>query len=117
MSMVAGTIMMINDGMPSYLVKYEDAVANFLTVKMHKHANETALGTLLRTMKNDFDLDNLRLDELASIKLHGQIGSLYVFKLVAPIEVLAENGYKFVEASNLHALLETVDMSSAPKLL
>ncbi|MCM0598598.1 hypothetical protein [Periweissella fabalis] len=117
MSMVAGTIVMINDGMPLYLVKYVGEIASFLTVKMHKHAGDTALGTLLRAMQKDFDINNLRLDELDSINVDNQIGSLYVFNIVEPIEMLPNNGYKFVEASSLHSLLETVDMSSAPKLL
>lgn len=117
MSMVAGTIMMITDGMPSYLVKCEDVGFSFLKVKMHKRAGDTALGTLLEAMENDFDINNLRLDELASINFDNQIGSLYVFCPVEPIELLNENGYKFMEASSLHTLLETVDMSSAPKLL
>lgn len=116
MAMVAGTIMVINDGMPSYLVVREnDGIeAKFLNVEYEKPDDTTPLGTLLSVMSNTFNIDYLRLDELAIIEANGKIGSLYVFQTVKPISLPMDSSFKFVEASKLHHLLETVDMSGAP---
>lgn len=114
MTIVAGTIITINDGMPSYLVVNNDSEFKFLKVKYNKDETTTPLGHLLKVMKLDFVLDDLRLDELAIINMENQIGSLYVFNTVSEIQLPSDSPYKFVEASKLHALLEKVDMSSAP---
>lgn len=115
MTMVAGTIITINDGMPSYLVvNNSNNELNFLKVEYHKDESTTPLGHLLEVMKRDFILDDLRLDELAIINIDNQIGSFYVFNAVNKIQLSKDSQYKFVEASKLHSLLEQVDMSSAP---
>lgn len=118
MTLVAGTIVVVREGMPSYLVVKNNEQVNFFSAKMHKHRNETALGTIIQALKPYFNIDNLRLDELTSVKIQKEMCSLYVFKVVNfNLIELADNNFKFVEASNIHTLLETVDMSAAPKLL
>lgn len=118
MSIVAGTIAAIQDGMPYYLVVNTDNHFSFFTAKMHAHENDTALGAVLEAMKPHFAIEDFRLDELTSVTIDGKLSSLFVFTTtdLAAIQ-LDGTDFEFVQASGLHSLLETVDMGSAPQLL
>ena len=118
MTLVAGTIVVIKEGMPSYLVVKDQKQVSFFSAKMHKHRNETALGTIIKAFEPYFVIDNLRLDELTSVRIQNEMCSLYVFEVVDFSLVKSQNdNFEFVEASSIHNLLETVDMNAAPKLL
>ncbi|QBO36815.1 hypothetical protein EQG49_10250 [Periweissella cryptocerci] len=118
MSIVAGTIAVIQDGMPYYLVVNNDNHYDFFTAKMHAHEGDTALGALLAAMEPHFVIDDLRLDELTSVTINDKLSSLFVFTTTDFAEVqLDSTNFEFVQASGLHSLLETVDMGTAPQLL
>lgn len=116
MSMVAGTVMVINDGMPSYLVKknVQNNEFDFLKIKFDKKNEITPLGVILNALKEYVVLDNLRIDELTSLNVTDKMISLYVFIPVDKVNLLKKEDLLFVEASKLHKLLEEVDMSSVP---
>lgn len=114
MAMVAGTIVMINDGMPAYLVKQVQNDNCFINVEVDVSSKQTMLGGLLKVLEKYVEIDNLRLDELASIKLDGCMRPLYVFVPVLSFELSKEAPFEFVPAAKLHSLLESVDMSSSP---
>jgi hypothetical protein len=118
MSLVAGTIMVVQDGMPYYLVDRNEAEFNFLAAKMHEHEGDTALGTILKELANTITVDELRLEELTSVETSEGTNSLFVFTTVNFDNIdLDDSSLEFVQAAGLHELLETVDMGSAPQLM
>ena len=94
---------------------------------MHKHDGDTALGSILTGMKDElgFDIDNLRLGELAA--WHGQglesaedLISLYTFEPVDAthfnMDRLGLLGLQFMNAKDAADLLRNVDMTGVARL-
>ncbi|RRG18882.1 hypothetical protein D3P96_02530 [Weissella viridescens] len=127
MTLVAGTIIFTRADQSFFMVKDEQPIANFYTVKAHKHEEDTPLGSLLAGMKNQLglNLDNLRLDELAVWHRAQPDGSkdstsLFTFEVVDPdkinMERLAAVGMEFVNAKDALNLVTNVDMSGVIKM-
>jgi hypothetical protein len=125
MSRIAGTIIFTRDDM-SYFLVVDDTV-DFYTVKMHRHNEDTALGTLLTGFKNELgiDVDNLRLGELAGWTKQGvdeqaELISLYTFEVVDPQKMdlnrLELLGMHFASAREVATLLQHVDMMTVAQL-
>ena len=127
MSLIAGTVVFTRNDQSYFLVTDEVPTPRFYTVKMHKHDGDTALGSLLTGMKDElgFDIDNLRLGELAA--WHGQgletaedLISLYTFE---PVDAARFNmvrlgmlGLQFMNAKDAADLLRNVDMTGVARL-
>ncbi|MBS0949334.1 hypothetical protein JK159_02905 [Weissella minor] len=127
MTLVAGTIIFTRDDQSYFMVKDDVPISKFYTVRMHKHENDTALGSLLEGMKEQLglNLNNLRLGELAVWHSEGRADSidstsLYTFEVVdvslINFERLAAVGMEFVNARHARDLVRNVDMSGVIKL-
>lgn len=127
MSMIAGTIVFTRNDQSYFLVTDEVPTPRFYTVKMHKHAGDTALGSILTGMKGELgiNLDNLRLGELAA--WHGKdletaedLISLYTFEPIDTTDFnmdrLALLGLQFMNAKDAAGLLTNVDMTGVARL-
>ncbi|KRN32556.1 hypothetical protein [Weissella halotolerans] len=121
MSLVAGTVVFTRGDQSFFLVTEQAPRARFYTVKMHKHKNETALGSLLTGFKSDLGLsiENLRLSELAvwhDASL--QVGPISLFTFT-PVNIEAIDferlhavGLAFMNARDVRELLKSVDMTA-----
>ena len=127
MAKIAGTIVFTRDDQAYFLVTDEIPVPKFYTVQMHKHAGDTALGSLLTGMKSELGLhiDNLRLGELAAWHETGlstaeDLISLYTFEPVAAdcidLDRLEMLGLQFVNARDMKSLLKNVDIVGVKQL-
>ncbi|AIG65833.1 hypothetical protein ACRHK7_01435 [Weissella tructae] len=126
MSYVAGTIIFTR-GDQSFFLVTDTPESRFYTVKLHRQAGDTALGSLLAGMKSELgiDVDNLRLGELAVWHEQGQHDNSDAFSLftfepvdisVLDFERLRAVGLQFMNARQAHSLLENVDMSGVTSL-
>ncbi|MDR3240559.1 MAG: hypothetical protein LBT37_00110 [Lactobacillaceae bacterium] len=126
MSLIAGTVYFTQEDRAFFLVT-DQPHSKFFTVKMHKHDNDTALGSLLSGFKNELgiDPDNLRLGELGAWHISGGVTSedlvsLYTLELVdhdkLNLERLADLGMSFASADNLSDLLTNVDVTGVARL-
>jgi hypothetical protein len=125
MSQIAGTVIFSQNDMSYFLVT--DDQHEFYSVKMHRHQDDTALGSILAGMKNELglDIDNLRLGELAAWRQHSdseedRLISLYTFEVVdfakVDVERLGNLGLHFVSATEAAPLIKNVDMMSVAQL-
>lgn len=126
MSYVAGTIIFTR-GDQSFFLVTDTPDSRFYTVKLHRQAGDTALGSLLTGMKSELgiDVDNLRLGELAVWHEQGQHDNTDAFSLFTfePVDIslldferLRAVGLQFMNARQAHSLLENVDMSGVTSL-
>lgn len=126
MSYVAGTIIFTRDDQSFFLVT-DTPVSRFYTVKLHRQAGDTALGSLLTGMKSDLgiNMDNLRLGELAVWHEQGKQDNSDAFSLFTfePIDIslldferLRAVGLQFINARQAHQLLQNVDMTGVTSL-
>lgn len=126
MSYVAGTIIFTREDQSFFLVT-DTPVSRFYTVKLHRQAGDTALGSLLTGMKMELgvDIDNLRLGELAVWHERGEQDNSDAFSLFTfePIDIslldferLRAVGLQFINARQAHQLLQNVDMSGVTSL-
>jgi len=126
MSYVAGTVIFTR-GDQSFFMVTDTPVPRFYTVKMHRQAGDTALGSLLAGMKSELgiDVNNLRLGELAVWHERGEQDNSDAFSLFTfePVEIelldferLRAVGIEFMNARQAHKLLENVDMSGVTSL-
>lgn len=126
MSYVAGTIIFTREDQSFFLVT-DTPVSRFYTVKLHRQAGDTALGSLLTGMKTELgiDIDNLRLGELAVWHESGEDDNSDAFSLFTfePIDIslldferLRAVGLQFMNARQAHQLLQNVDMSGVTSL-
>ena len=118
MKQVAGTILTINDGTPSFLVSQNETEYGFFCTDVL--ADKTALASILERLHGalNVDLEKLRLSELTTCEIDGQNISLFVFDHLNVTDELKQwaLGQKlaFVQGDKLHALFHDVKFDSAP---
>ncbi|MDY5164428.1 hypothetical protein RQW99_07765 [Leuconostoc falkenbergense] len=113
MSLIAATAIAVKDNLPYFLVeKTKDQTYRFFTTKMHRHNNDTSLGSVLRGLKSlgPVDFDDWRLGELTSVSGGDSLMSIYSFDVKDMPKIEKELNYQlvFVPANKTHPLLETL---------
>lgn len=122
MSLIAGTIIYTKEDQTYFLVSDDQPRQKFYTVKMHKHENDTALGSLLEGLRHGLgvDPDNLRLGEIAGWQANEDIITLYTFDVINAdsfdLKRLSQLGLHFVTATSAMNLLHEVDTNVVAKL-
>ena len=111
MSLIAATAIAVKDNLPYFLVeKTKDQTYRFFTTKMHRHNNDTSLGSVLRGLKSlgPVDFDDWRLGELTSVSGGDSLMSIYSFDVKDMPKIEKELNYRlvFVPANKIHPLLE-----------
>ncbi|GEK29250.1 hypothetical protein [Furfurilactobacillus siliginis] len=120
MKQVAGTILSIDDGTPSFLVTVDQATGKYGFFNTTVSEDKTALASVLDELHNDLaiDLESLRLSELTTCELDAENISLFVFDHVqvdASLESKASaHGLAFVQGNKLHELFHDVKFDAAP---
>ncbi|MCF6161998.1 MAG: hypothetical protein LKG79_11690 [Furfurilactobacillus sp.] len=118
MKQVAGTILTINDGTPSFLVTKNEGNYGFFCTKVLE--DKTALASILECLHDalEVDLEQLRLSELTTCEIAEANVSLFVFdhlQITSELKQRAlEQGLDFVQGDQLHTLFHDVKFDSAP---
>ncbi|MFL1696446.1 hypothetical protein ACJQWY_06575 [Weissella kandleri] len=126
MSLIAGTVYFTRADQTYFLVT-DQPKSQFFTVKMHRHQNETALGTLLSGLREELgiDPDCLRLGELGTWHTQGletqdDLISLYTLELVDEkslnMQRLRSVGMSFAQAKSVKDLIFNVDVTGVTRL-
>ncbi|GKT03442.1 hypothetical protein [Furfurilactobacillus entadae] len=122
MKQVAGTILTIEDNVPSFLVTKGDKEQMYGFFSTGVEEGKTALASILDQLKGqlDLDLEGLRLSELTSCQICTDNVSLFVFDHLLVDEALQKRAeahqMAFVQGNELHELFTDVKFDSAPLL-
>lgn len=123
---VAGTIMYKTEtGQYVFLVKPE-AKETFQMLSTEKNEQQTPLAAVLIALqaKLNIDVNQLRLTNLANIKLASENVSFFVFQwsehapefYTEQLALISEAGFQFKTPSEFTALLDKLEVTSVPHL-
>ncbi|MBS9338949.1 hypothetical protein G6R29_04825 [Fructobacillus sp. M2-14] len=117
MTMVAATVIAYDNDMPYFLVQEVDGKEQFMSVKVHRHHEQTSLGVILDSFSKAGvkDFDNWRLGELSTIEHQdGKMAPLYSFhvKEYKALQNELKDDLVFKDGDELSELLKTIQPST-----